>query len=371
MKRFILVMGLLCAVAFPCYAKLDPQDSLRLEPVAEGEGEVKLNPEVLQELEMNNSLGTPKAVMDKSWMDFDNSLPVMPKAPEKKVVLTLRPYTANTKYNWDPIYQKKIKVDKDTWRGDEFYALKILMIPTNWAKHPFDAGPRETVEQIEATGLRYRVTERANNMAVGGWQGANGGGISGLDLMTPFTREFWNFKGRKRRARTLEVLKAYGDSITVLNNSNLSLFCQILNFLSPLLVFISKPLKKVIMNRVTSLFGIRYPIIQGGMVWCSGWRLASAVSNAGGLGLIGAGSMHPDTLREHIRKCNAATKLPFWCKHSFDVSPDRRDYEYCGGRGSEDCFYLCRKSENVDWVVERAWNNGCSCCFFFPFCCKM
>ena len=65
------------------------------------------------------------------------------------------------------------------------------------------------------------------------------------------------------------------------------------------------------MNRVTSLFGIRSPIIQGGMVWCSGWRLASAVSNAGGLGLIGAGSMHPDTLREHIRKCNAATKLPF------------------------------------------------------------
>ena len=62
------------------------------------------------------------------------------------------------------------------------------------------------------------------------------------------------------------------------------------------------------MNRITSLLGIRYPIIQGGMVWCSGWRLASAVSNAGGLGLIGAGSMHPDTLREHIRKCNADRK---------------------------------------------------------------
>ena len=68
------------------------------------------------------------------------------------------------------------------------------------------------MEQIEATGLRYRVTERANNIAVGGLQGANGGGTSGLDLITPFTREFWNFKGRKRRARTLEVLKAYGDS---------------------------------------------------------------------------------------------------------------------------------------------------------------
>ena len=65
------------------------------------------------------------------------------------------------------------------------------------------------------------------------------------------------------------------------------------------------------MNRVTSLFGIRYPIIQGGMVWCSGWRLAAAVSNAGGLGLLGAGSMHPETLREHIRKCREATHHAF------------------------------------------------------------
>lgn len=65
------------------------------------------------------------------------------------------------------------------------------------------------------------------------------------------------------------------------------------------------------MNRITSLFGITYPIVQGGMVWCSGWRLASAVTNAGGLGLLGAGSMHPDTLREHIRKCRAATSKPF------------------------------------------------------------
>jgi len=64
-------------------------------------------------------------------------------------------------------------------------------------------------------------------------------------------------------------------------------------------------------NRITQLFGINYPIIQAGMVWTSGWRLASAVSNAGGLGLIGSGSMYPDVLREHIRKCKAATNLPF------------------------------------------------------------
>lgn len=65
------------------------------------------------------------------------------------------------------------------------------------------------------------------------------------------------------------------------------------------------------MNRITSLFGTRYPIIQAGMIWCSGWELASAVSNAGGLGLIGSGSMYPDVLRDHIRKCKAATNKPF------------------------------------------------------------
>lgn len=65
------------------------------------------------------------------------------------------------------------------------------------------------------------------------------------------------------------------------------------------------------MNKITQLFNIKYPIIQGGMIWNSGYKLASAVSNAGGLGLIGAGSMYPDVLREHIQKCKAATDKPF------------------------------------------------------------
>jgi enoyl-[acyl-carrier protein] reductase II len=65
------------------------------------------------------------------------------------------------------------------------------------------------------------------------------------------------------------------------------------------------------MNKITSLFNIKYPIIQGGMIWSSGYKLASAVSNAGGLGLIGAGSMYPEVLREHIQKCKKATDKPF------------------------------------------------------------
>ena len=65
------------------------------------------------------------------------------------------------------------------------------------------------------------------------------------------------------------------------------------------------------MNKITSLFNIKYPIVQGGMIWNSGYKLASAVSNAGGLGLIGAGSMYPEVLREHIQKCKKATNKPF------------------------------------------------------------
>lgn len=216
MKQFTLLFGLLCAVALPFYGQnWTPQDSLRLQQLLKGDGEVKLNPEALKNLDINGSLGAPKAVINKSWMDFEISMPVMPKMPEKKVVLTLRPYSANTKYNWDPVYQKKIKVEKDTWRDEPFYALGSLFIYSNWAKKPFDAGPRETLEQIEATGIRYRVSERVNNMATARWQKAEGEGFSG-DFLAPFTRDFWDFKGKKRRARTLEVLKAYGDSTTVL-----------------------------------------------------------------------------------------------------------------------------------------------------------
>ncbi len=65
------------------------------------------------------------------------------------------------------------------------------------------------------------------------------------------------------------------------------------------------------MNRICNLFGIKYPVIQGGMVWCSGWRLVTAVSNAGGLGLLGAGSMHPEMLQAQIEKCRSVTDKPF------------------------------------------------------------
>ena len=65
------------------------------------------------------------------------------------------------------------------------------------------------------------------------------------------------------------------------------------------------------MNSIVDLFNVKYPIVQGGMIWCSGWELASAVSNAGGLGIIGSGSMYPEVLKDHIVKCKNATDKPF------------------------------------------------------------
>ena len=217
MRIYCTIIGLLLVVVLPvCAQNWTPQDSLRLRRLLDGEGEIKLNPEVLKEMGVQEPLGKQQMSLERQWLDFNTTLPEIPNTPKKKVILTLRPYTANTKYNCDPVYQKKIKIDKNTWRGDPFYELKMLRIYSDWAKTPLEKGIRKSIDEIEATGLRYRVTERANNMAVGSWQGASGGsGFSG-DFMTPLTKEFWKVKGRKRRARTLEVLRAYGDSTTVL-----------------------------------------------------------------------------------------------------------------------------------------------------------
>ena len=105
------------------------------------------------------------------------------------------PYKANTRYNWDPVYQKKIRVNKNTWRGDSFYELCRQRFYTNRTR-----------------------SRKANEIRIGEDVSVCGGTISGLDLMAAFTKEFWNKTGRDNRIRTLEVLKTYGDSTTVLIN---------------------------------------------------------------------------------------------------------------------------------------------------------
>lgn len=200
-------------VSLLVHAQWSRKDSLDLRRMLNTDGEIQLNPKVVKEIDFGKFAGEQVTADDKPALQFDATLPSV--FPEKKELrLSLRPYTANTKYNYDPIYQKNIKIKEDTWKNGNGFSLKIMLIPSNWAKTPFDPGIRRSIDEIEATGIRYNpLANRANNVAVGSWGPAGGSGISG-DFMAPFTKEFWDKKGRKRRARTLELLQNYGDSIT-------------------------------------------------------------------------------------------------------------------------------------------------------------
>lgn len=212
MKRVYLIEGLLLLTVLPVCAQTEiHSDSFRVLPMPGMEDDAKADFDVSKSTELNSVPFPLQMSVEKPWMDFDTTLPDLFKQEEKKVVLTLRPYSANTRYDWDPIYQKKIVVNKDTWRGEKFYHLYKSLIPSNWAKHPFDKGIRGSSEEIEATGLRYTARAGARNMTAGIWERVTA--PSGMDLMTPFTKDFWNPKARKRRERTLEVLRSYGEPL--------------------------------------------------------------------------------------------------------------------------------------------------------------
>ena len=171
-------MLLLCPFVSVLRAQWTAKDSLNLDRILQGKEEIKLNPDALKHLDFN-PLGAPRVSEDKPWMRFDETLPQVRK--KKKIILTLHPYTARTKYNWDPVYQKKINIDAYTWE-------KAFALPA------YNSGI--------ALGRRGVTVQ--------------GGTIGGLDFMILFTKDFWDKKGRETRSRTLEVLKAYGDSTTVL-----------------------------------------------------------------------------------------------------------------------------------------------------------
>lgn len=210
MSRYVILIGLLCLAVLPLYAQnWTQEDSLRLHRLLKQEGEIELNPHALEEL--NRAFGSPQATQEKPWLEVDETLPAIDGIRPRKIKLTLFPYTANTPYNWDPVRQRKIDVDENTWRGDPFYELKTLTVYSNWAKSPLDAGPRESLEQIEATGLRYVPVGQMGSHTVYGWSSV--GRPSGYSLIPE--KGFWKVKARKRRARTLEALRAYADSTRI------------------------------------------------------------------------------------------------------------------------------------------------------------
>ena len=181
----------LCLTAVFAYSQVwTAQDSLHLKKLLESDQELHLNMDAVKSIDFGSAVGTPRMSEEKSWMMPDESLPEA--LPKPKVMLTLMPYKAN----------------------------------------PMAKGMRKSLDEIQASGVRFRqLGERANGMMVNtvvmdapiplfGGSGVyiNGGTIGGLDLMAVFTKDFWNKTGRDNRARTLEVLRTYGDSTTVLIN---------------------------------------------------------------------------------------------------------------------------------------------------------
>lgn len=167
MKR--LWIGLWLAIALPCCAQeWTASDSLRLQRWLEQEGEIQLNP--LPERDVPG--GYPLLDAGKPWLDFDTSLPRIKQDSTPKVRLTLHPYTATTRYDYDPVFQRKIKVDEHTWRGHTLASFQFKL-------------------------MQGVARESASSP-------------SGIDLMTLFTKDFWHFRARRASARTLQVLKEYG-----------------------------------------------------------------------------------------------------------------------------------------------------------------
>lgn len=186
-KRFVTVMALSLTTLLMYAQEWTSKDSLHVKKLLDGERELILNPDAVKSIDFGNAAGTPRISKEKSWMHFDESLPRV--LPKPKVVLTLSPYTATTPYDWDPVYQKKIRVTKNTWRGDPFYELRQLLYT------------------------------KSSNISLGkGGVYISGGAIGGLDLMAMFTRDFWSKKRLETRDRTLEVLRRYGDSTNVMIN---------------------------------------------------------------------------------------------------------------------------------------------------------
>lgn len=235
-KRLILFVSVSLLTLW-ARAQWTAQDSLNLSRILNGDGELKLNRKAIERIDFGHATSKPLMSLDKDWLNPDATLPTVQSTPKPKFLPTLKPYTANTPFNWDPIFRRKIYVAKDTWRGIPVLTPAMDFskgfLPTNWAKNPMAAGLRKSWQEIRSSGINYQIMgERANGVMVNtmtmnpvnaipvGKSGVtiSGGTVAGLDLMGPFTKDFWDKKGKKRRARTLEVLRSYGDSTSVLIN---------------------------------------------------------------------------------------------------------------------------------------------------------
>lgn len=212
MNKNLNLFFFLCTVTAYVHAQWSQKDSLNLRRILEGDGEIQINPNAVKQIDFGSFVGKPLMSTDKPGLQYDTRLPNV--FPEKaKIIISLQIYNINTKFNYDPVYRKDIKVEAETWRSDTIRKQVYLRQYSNWASSPLEGGVRKSLEEIEATGLRYNpIGGRANNMAVGVWE-STPSKPSGMDFGKFFTKEFWSKKKRKRKAKTLELLHNYNDPL--------------------------------------------------------------------------------------------------------------------------------------------------------------
>lgn len=208
MRKRIILAVIVSFTTFWARAQWTDKDSLNLERMLKGEEELKLNQEAVRQIDFGNAAAKPRMSEEKNWTLPDATLPKV--LPKKNVRLTLRPYTAMTRYDWDPVYKRKVRVDKDTWRAAPLEKLYKYLFPAN--------GEHRAKDRRILADEMMLGTPNVGGIPLGGGVSVNGGTIGGLDLMAIFTKDFWDKKGRERRARTMEVLRFYGDSTSALIN---------------------------------------------------------------------------------------------------------------------------------------------------------
>lgn len=192
---------------------LPHNDSINLVRILNKEGEIKLNKSLIDQIDFGSLQQNPLTIGNKN-LEIDATLPTLSSDTVQSLnhYLVLRPYRMSNVYAMcSASGGQKFVYDSD----NPFIKYNSMSnTPSNWAKSPLDPGLRKSVVEIEATGLRYMIfADHLHGASGSAWVGTSG--PSGIDLLAIFTKDFWDFKGKKNRARTKEVLKAYGDSITI------------------------------------------------------------------------------------------------------------------------------------------------------------
>lgn len=229
MRKRLYLFIIVCSVSIWSHAQWTNSDSIALKRMLNSDGEIKINPDAVKQIDFG-FIGEPLVPGERPALNYDETLPKSDYLQKEKYNFrfSLSIYKPTTKFNYDPVLDRKIKVGSNTWQIKPYNYLFKNTIPTNWARNWKDNRLRNSQEEIRAAGVRQVIIATGRNRHVPSYEilpmngnAVNLGGgktmhttntgstIGGLDLMAPFTKEFWDRRPAKRRARTLQVISNY------------------------------------------------------------------------------------------------------------------------------------------------------------------